>query len=237
MQFDLIVGNPPFQETHADGTRKAPSLNLWSKFWSKSIHLAADDGTVVLVTPLRWMNPGPDLQREFKVNGHSRLWDVFNQFDSWANVVDVAKHFPGVGSSFGYVVVNKAGTDGLKFSNGVSAELGFMPLSGYDRVFEELSLTGNLGDTFGVDQKNSPTLRVSIPMTRVLKPEVLEILDGKTQPVMGNESAHNYAYVYAPDQETAERIRDRIIDCFDILSRHCRYSGFMSRDIVKMIRV
>lgn len=236
MTFDIVVGNPPFQETHADGTRKAPSCNLWSKFWSKAIGLTRDDGTVALITPLRWMNPGPDLSGEWRVNGHSRLWDIFNQYSSRANVRDVARHFPGVGSTFGYVVVDKSADTGLVFSDAASTALGFMPVSGHETVYQQLSLDQNIGSHFTVDQNNRAQLRVSIPMTRVLNSRRIETVAADSNPVGGAKSLNNYTYIYVNDLDEAERVRARIIDCIDILNRHCRYSGFMSREIVKMIR-
>ncbi len=56
MQFDVTIGNPPFQETTAEG-RKDQASNLWSKFWVKALQLTKDDGIVSLISPTSWLSP------------------------------------------------------------------------------------------------------------------------------------------------------------------------------------
>ena len=85
---------------------------------------------------------------KIKLDGKNRLWDVFDTYSSIANVSDVSKHFNGVGSSFGYVFVDKSGNDGLKFTNGETTEHGFLPnprhFDKIDEAMEKLSKTDNL---------------------------------------------------------------------------------------------
>jgi hypothetical protein len=236
MRFDVIVGNPPFQDTKDDGSRKAISMNLWSKFWPLVLSLAKKKGIACLITPATWASPSSNLKGEYKYKGLSRLWDVFNIYSSYANINDVEKHFTTVRSTFGYVIVDKSGDDGLRFSDGSPTNLGFMPLSGHDQVFKELSLNDNLNSMFEVDTKNHKGIRVSIPTTRYLWPFHIEVLDEDNNPVMGSKDIRNYVYVYTPDMDTAEYVKDRLISCIDIMKHHCRYSGFLSPGIVKLIK-
>lgn len=236
MKFDVVVGNPPFQESKEDGERKDQASNLWSKFWAKGIKIAKPDGVVAFITPTSWLSPSADLKGKDKINDHSRLWDVFNDYTSVANVTDVSKHFPGVGSSFGYVIVDKAGTAGLSFTDGSSTALGFLPKSNFQIVAKELDKTNNLGNKFTINQDNTPDIRVSIPMTRKLESDSIEILNGVASPTKGNDKDSLYMYVHVNTQQEALMVQQRIIDCLEILNVDCRWSGFINGQTVRLIK-
>ena len=236
MKFDIIVGNPPFQESKDGGERKDQASNLWSKFWARSFRLVKPGGQIAFITPTSWLSPSADLKGKDKVNGHDRLWDVFNDYTSRANVVDVSKHFPGVGSSFGYVHVDTAGKQGLSFSDGSVTALGFLPKSNFVAVSQQLCKINNIGAKFNVDQSNSPDLRVSSPMTRKLVEDNIEILNGATKPVKGSDKEELYLYVHVSTQQEADMIKQRVIDCLDILNVDCRWSGFINIQMVKLIK-
>ena len=184
------------------------------------------------------ITPSADLKgkKQF-VNGHDRLWDAFNDYTSKANITDVSKHFPQVGSSFGYVIVDKRGHDGLSFSDGADTSLGFLPCSGADIVKQKLHMSKNLDALFKIDQKNSPDVRVSIPMTRALDAGSIEILDGPVAPTKGSDKPSLYLYVHAKNMENAKMIRDKIVDCIDILNKHCKWVGFINIKVVRMIAI
>jgi tRNA1(Val) A37 N6-methylase TrmN6 len=235
MKFDVIVGNPPFQESKEDGDRKDQASNLWSKFWAKSFKLTKPDSVIALITPTSWLSPSADLKGKDKIDNEDRLWNVFNKHTSRANVVDVSKHFQGVGSSFGYVVVDRAGTAGLSFSDGASTSLGFLPKSNFASVAKELDQVNNIGNKFSVDQDNKQGMRVSIPMTRKLTKDNIEILNGPGQPLTGSDKENLYIYVHVTTQAEADRVKQRVIDCVDILNVDCRWSGFLNIKMVKLI--
>jgi len=235
MKFDVIVGNPPFQESKEDGDRKDQASNLWSKFWAKSFKLTKPDGIIALITPTSWLSPSADLKGTDKIDREDRLWNVFNKYTSHANVNDVSKHFQGVGSSFGYVIVDRTGTAGLSFSDGASTSLGFLPRSNFSRVAKELDQVNNIGNAFDVDQDNKKGMRVSIPMTRKLTNNNIEILNGPGQPLTGSDKENLYIYVHVNTQAEADRVKQRVIDCLDILNTDCRWSGFLNIKIVKLI--
>jgi adenine-specific DNA-methyltransferase len=94
MQFDVIIGNPPYQGNNDKGTKQPKSHNLWSKFVDRSMELIKDDGFVGFVTPDSWMSPNSQVLKTFKDN--SLIW-----VDT-----EVGKYFT-VGSSFTAWVMQK----------------------------------------------------------------------------------------------------------------------------------
>jgi hypothetical protein len=235
MKFDVVVGNPPFQETLSDGSRKDQASNLWSKFWKKSLLVTKNFGTVGLITPTSWLSPSSDLRGEGKFGRETRLWDVFMKYDTYADVINVSKHFQGIGSTFGYVIVNKSRTGGIKFSDGADTSLGFLPKSGHNIVVNELNLTHNLDSAFKVNQDNTPDLRISIPLTRTLEEDSIEILNGNESPTKGSDKDGLYLYVHVNTRSQAEIVQAKIIRCLDVLNVHCRWNGFMNIKTVKLL--
>lgn len=244
MQFDVIIGNPPYQGP--DNVKNAVYVSIWTQFWSHSLRLLKPGGKISLITPLTWCAPGGQLRGKWKYRGMTRLWDVFNKFTTVAQIEGIDKHFKGVGSSFSVVSVDTSGSDGIRFvipdENGklvdenFDTSLGFHPLSGVDRVKAELSSTNNIGDTFPVSGKSQPLLRVSIPKTRKLTEESVEILQpGGTRKYDIKDSL--CTFIYPNTMEEAERIRQRVLDCSDILYKHCRYNGFIDGTVMKSISV
>lgn len=53
--FDLVVGNPPFQENDDNGKRKPGGSNLYTKFIKKSLDITK---YLLFITPQGWMAPG-----------------------------------------------------------------------------------------------------------------------------------------------------------------------------------
>ena len=235
-RFDVITGNPPFQAIKSDGERSDQASNLWSKFWVKSLDLTSNIGVVALVSPTTWISPSSALRGEWSRDGKTRLWDIFDQYYSYANVVDVKKHFDGIGSTFGYVIVDKSKNTGLRFSDEVSTKLGFRAHGEYEMVVRELDSTENLDKHFKINQSNSSDLRVSLPLTRTLVANSIEILNGKVKPTSGSDKDGLYLYIHVDNDDQAKLVRERIISCLDILNKHCKYSGFVNIRTVKMIK-
>jgi hypothetical protein len=238
MRFDVQAGNPPFQETKEDGKRSDQASNLWTKFWAKSFDLSKPDGIIALITPTSWLSPSSDFRNKNDyVLGKDRLWDAFNLFNSYADVTTVKNHFPGIGSSFGYVVVNRNETGGLKFSDGASTTLGFLPKSSHDLVIDQLDVVENLGKYFKINQSNTPDIRVSIPLSRSLSDASIEVLTGNSKPTQGHESDERmYLYVHVDTVEQAKKVQDRLVSCVDIMQTHCRWAGFLNTKIVTLIK-
>jgi hypothetical protein len=234
MKFDVIVGNPPFQEVTEKG-RKDQASNLWTKFWVKSLELAKDDGVVSLITPTSWLSPSANLKGIYKYLGKNRLWNVFDSFTSCAQVEGVETYFKGVGSSFGIVTVDKGGSEGLSFKEGYSTELGFLPKSGVDEVLESLGGTSTLEQHFSISQDCGSGLRVSVPLTRKVTLESVEVLHDGEKPTKGSANPGLYLYVGVKSDEEAEKVKNTIVGNAAILNTHCRWSGFMNIKVCKML--
>jgi site-specific DNA-methyltransferase (adenine-specific) len=105
MKFDVVVGNPPFQE----GGRKDQANKLWPLFVYKSHELLAQNGYMCFITPNSWMQPTADIGKGR--SGISLYRDIFRENNLiLANINNeyLKQYFSGVGSSFSYFVCQKA---------------------------------------------------------------------------------------------------------------------------------
>ena len=62
-KFDVILGNPPFQDSTGN---KGVGHMLWVPFVKKSLSLLAENGFLVFVHPAGWRQPGNDILGRFK---------------------------------------------------------------------------------------------------------------------------------------------------------------------------
>lgn len=230
MNFDVIIGNPPFQETTENNDRKDQASNLWTKFWSKSLEI----GTIVaLITPTTWLSPSRDLKQPHE--GETRLWNVFEKYKSLANVTTVKGHFPGVGSTFGYVIVDQSKTGGLSFIEGFDTSLGFLPISNIENVIANVTNDPeeNIRGRFQLNQSNKPTHRVAVPMTRKVTADSVQILDGECVPEGAKSGLFIYLYC---DPSESPRLKDLVVKNSEILNTDCRWSGFMNIKILEKLK-
>jgi hypothetical protein len=93
--FDVVVGNPPYQDTNKGGGQQPQSHNLWSKFISNSISILNTDGYLSFITPDSWKSPSSKVLEMFKL--YNLIYANFN----------ISNYFPGVGSTFSYWVLQK----------------------------------------------------------------------------------------------------------------------------------
>ena len=231
MKFDVVIGNPPYQ---GGDLGKAVYKSLWPLFWAKSFSLVKPGGVISLITPLTWCAPTADLSKKDAIDGETRLWKVFEKYSTLADVTTVKNFFPGVGSSFSAVTVDTSGDSGLTFTNGFSSNLGFYPLSGAEEVQEQLSLTNNISTNLKVSGRITPGIRVSLLNTRKINEQNVEICQSMEFPKTNAEPTL-YSHIYCKDEEEAEYVRSRILDCADILYKHCRYHGFLNMNVLGMI--
>ena len=237
MQFDVIVGNPPYQSPNTSG-KKGVYKPLWPKFWSKAFALSTDDGYISFVGPASWCGPTSNLSKDWAVNGEIRLWDVFDKYSTVADVDSIHEFFPGVGSTFSVVAVDKSGREGLSFTNGFDASFGFYPKSGLEDVKANLATDGNIGTNFPGSPGNGKgaAWRVSIVSSRMVREETVEVLaEGETPASSLDPSL--YTYVGCRTEEQAHYVRERVLECREILNRHCRYYGFICPPALRMITV
>ncbi len=231
MKFDVVIGNPPYQ---GGDFGKKVYKSLWPLFWAKSFDLAKDDGFVSLITPLTWCSPTNDLSKKDSINGKTRLWDVFDGYTSVADVTSIKSFFPGVGSTFSLVSVDKSGSEGLRFTDGYEPTLGFYPLTGRDRVESELSLQSNIASECRMSGKLEEGVRVSIVKSRKISDVNVEVCESMEVPKT-NLPLSLYANVYCRNREQAEYVRSRILECTDVLYKHCRYNGFIDLKILGLV--
>tara|TARA_R110000851_G_C13079370_1_gene565642 strand:- start:1230 stop:2657 length:1428 start_codon:yes stop_codon:yes gene_type:complete len=96
MKFDVIFGNPPFQDNK---NKKKTQHKLWIEFTTKSINeWLRIDGYLCWITPQSWGSPSNSILQIFKDND---LKDMH---------LDTKKHFPDIGSSFSHYLIKKGKT-------------------------------------------------------------------------------------------------------------------------------
>ena len=237
MKFDVVVGNPPYQET-ANGKRKDQASNLWTKFWWLSFNLIETSGHIALLTPTSWLSPSADLRGSYKIKEESRLWNVFDKHRAIAQVTDIEKYFPATGSTFGWVVVqNVEATAGLNFVEGYSTELGFLPKGNFSLTKQLTDTVSNLSSKFKIDQSNDSCLRVCVPMTRKVTADSVQILTGTDKPTGGSSNYKLFLYVYVSSMQEAQLVRSTVVSASQILNHDCRWSGFLNGKIFRMLKV
>lgn len=93
MKFDVVIGNPPYQ----DSSHSEKKNTLWRKFVDKAHETwVCDGGTVAQIIPSSW------------VGSQQLLNKYFLPYDLLVlNKDECRRHFPGVGSSFSYYVLQK----------------------------------------------------------------------------------------------------------------------------------
>ena len=103
MKFDVIVGNPPYQESKEHGKKVTGNGALWVKFTLKSIELCKDNGYVAFIIPDSWTAPTYDLMGSRK----SIFNDYFKKYNLTHVNFNVKKHFAGVGTDPSAFVLKK----------------------------------------------------------------------------------------------------------------------------------
>lgn len=93
MKFDVVIGNPPFQ----DSSHNEKKNTLWRKFIDRAhTQLLDSNGIVALIVPSSW------------VGSQKMLNKYFLPYDLQViNKDECRRHFPGIGSSFSYYVMCK----------------------------------------------------------------------------------------------------------------------------------
>jgi hypothetical protein len=157
-KFDVIVGNPPFQQ-NSKIAKDSGTNKLWNKFTKLAIDLSPG-GYVTYITPQSWLVG-------------NRTFDLLTSKKSISVNTEISHYFQGVNSSFcSWVLSNKDKDDaetGKIFVNGkpLDSSLGLIPK---DRSHNGLSLVAKFfskKDKFSFDRlynhgstaiKNDPTL-------------------------------------------------------------------------------
>lgn len=99
MQFDVVVGNPPYQSGSDSKGNK-----LWPKFIFKATELTKKNGYTCLVSPTGWCSGGTNIP-----GGRGVIKDIFSVYQvNTINVNDITKkYFPEISIEIGYMIINK----------------------------------------------------------------------------------------------------------------------------------
>ena len=98
MQFDVIVANPPFQDSV---NRNITPHKLWIDFTVKSFaEWLVAGGVLIQVSPSSFMSPS------------NKVLNIFRDRKVISIQLDKEHYFPGVGSTFAYYIVHNVPDDG-----------------------------------------------------------------------------------------------------------------------------
>jgi hypothetical protein len=102
--FDIIIGNPPYQQVDEKGHSKGGGNNLYSKFIYKGYELLKKDGYLVFINPPTYFGVG----RSNNKDDMNIRKDIFNNCNIlYINLEECNKYFPNIGSLFIYYVIQK----------------------------------------------------------------------------------------------------------------------------------
>jgi len=236
--FNVIIGNPPFQKNQSNPNAKGKGL--WPKFWEKSLNQA---DIVCMISPTSWMTPtGTPITHNGK---RLRLWDVFDNYTSYANVDTVKEHFPGVGSSFGYIFVDKSGSDGLKFSTPLSKiwqDVRFRPVSNtkMDEISKHISTENNIQSIAELSHAGRSRGKSRLILQRNSSPNQMEkkswIIDADVDHYDRYDDS-NYIFIHTDEPE---RVLNRLLETKDVWCVQnfgLRWSGYLSMHALKYIKL
>jgi hypothetical protein len=102
LYFDIIVGNPPYQQTDENGHSKGGGNNLYTKFIYKSYELLNENGYLLYINPPTYFGIG----RSNNKDDMNIRKDIFNNCNIiYMNLEECSKYFPNIGSLFIYYLI------------------------------------------------------------------------------------------------------------------------------------
>ena len=103
-KFDIIVGNPPYQQINDNGCSKGGGNNLYTKFIYKGYDLLTNNGYFVFINPPTYFGIG----RSNNKDDMNIRKDIFNNcYMLYINLEECNKYFPNIGSLFIYYIFQK----------------------------------------------------------------------------------------------------------------------------------
>ena len=99
MKFDCLLTNPPYQ----DSSHTEKKNTLWRKWIKFHDNIVNEDGITSLIIPSSWMG-SPPILKEFFLSPDNR---TIKQNITHINRDECKKHFPGIGSTFSYFIMEK----------------------------------------------------------------------------------------------------------------------------------
>jgi hypothetical protein len=204
MQFDVVVGNPPYNSAHR-------GVKLWPKFWRRAFEQSRR--WIVFITPSSWMGP-------FCKWGGRRLWDRLDDVGAWSSG---QFPYPGQGVKVAHVLVDLGSKAGLHLQEPHSPKLRVVPGSEIEYVESQLA-----EDPVDKAVRYYDGWRVSWYRSRKLREDTVQIWSPD------ETSPDGLSYMRCEDQADAERVRQVLLDKRDIFNRHCRWGGWVSDQIVHL---
>ena len=103
-KFDIVIGNPPFQEVdNKTGKSKGGGNNLYTKFIYKIDQYIVKNGYLLFINPPSYFSPG----RSNNKDGVNLRKDIFDKYYyHYINLEECSKYF-NVGSKFIYYLIQK----------------------------------------------------------------------------------------------------------------------------------
>lgn len=98
MKFDVIIGNPPYQES----SNKANNIKLWPKFINKSIECLSENGMLIFVTPDSWLTSNSSTGKSQR-----KKWTKSLNITKVENTDSYWRETQSIGVSTGYFVAKK----------------------------------------------------------------------------------------------------------------------------------
>lgn len=121
-KFDVVIGNPPYQAAVDNHQNR-----LWMQFVDKAFELAQDDGWVSMVTPNNWATT-PKLYDKWFATKHVRA----------INMNECAKHFPGVGITFSWYIIQNSRRDVTRVTEFITPTTSFTDVLPVDVIGSNL---------------------------------------------------------------------------------------------------
>lgn len=96
--YDLLIVNPPYAKLMEDGKRASKNHNMIKEFIIKSLNILNDGGYLVYITPDNWMS---------KADRNTLIKELTSYQIIHLNIHKAKDHFPKIGSSFTWYVIQK----------------------------------------------------------------------------------------------------------------------------------
>ena len=107
LSFDMVIGNPPYQESANSGTP------IWQHFTLLGLRILGDGGTLALIHPPAWRAFGPTNASSI-AEVREAMREVDLEWISMTSKRDCTKTFPGISIPFDCYVARKADTLGFE---------------------------------------------------------------------------------------------------------------------------
>jgi site-specific DNA-methyltransferase (adenine-specific) len=210
MKFNVVLGNPPYQKDNDNSS----FTNLWADFVNSAFDISTS--YVAMISPKTWAN------QVTKVNSSSKVFGLIKKYSEVVNIDECGRHFPKIGSSFSYYVLNKNkstsgslvitknNSDVIDWSivdfvpNDFSGKtIGIINKILNGDYFDYISSSGTVGDVVNIKDHLHPfSIRFSDGTEKWSDTE--HIYQNVKKLVFANQTTRNFP-VYAPNSAPANR--------------------------------